>query len=119
MLAIADAIGHIPLPPYIKREDTAADKERYQTVFAKQPGSVAAPTAALHFTDDLLNQFSDTGIDRSFVDLSVGLRTKPVSENDISAHVMHAERCLARRHRCRHQGNESCWRPWSLLPVQR
>jgi S-adenosylmethionine:tRNA ribosyltransferase-isomerase len=70
-----EVIGHVPLPPYIKRPDTSEDRERYQTVFAKQNGSVAAPTAGLHFTPEILGQCSDHGAEIVYVTLHVGLGT--------------------------------------------
>lgn len=94
-MSIADAIeryGHIPLPPYMERADEAADAERYQTVFAKESGSVAAPTAGLHFTDDLLASLSAKGVARAEVLLHVGAGTfKPVEVDDPAEHVMHEE----------------------------
>ena len=85
--------GDIPLPPYIQRKPTAADVERYQTVFAKTPGAVAAPTAGLHFDTALLDALARNGIDSSFITLHVGAGTfQPVRVDDISQHVMHAER---------------------------
>jgi S-adenosylmethionine:tRNA ribosyltransferase-isomerase len=84
--------GHIPLPPYIKRDDQTADKERYQTVYAKNPGAVAAPTAGLHFDDTLLNALKDKGVDTAFVTLHVGAGTfQPVRAENIHEHQMHAE----------------------------
>ena len=85
--------GDIPLPPYINRKPTAIDAERYQTVFAKAPGAVAAPTAGLHFDPTLLDALAGNGIDSSFITLHVGAGTfQPVRVDDISQHVMHAER---------------------------
>ncbi|HUF29848.1 MAG TPA: tRNA preQ1(34) S-adenosylmethionine ribosyltransferase-isomerase QueA [Gemmatimonadaceae bacterium] len=84
--------GHIPLPPYIDRVDEASDATRYQTVFAREEGSVAAPTAGLHFTDALLAAIRDRGVDRVDVLLHVGAGTfKPVETDDPAAHVMHEE----------------------------
>ncbi len=86
------ANGHIPLPPYIKREDTADDATRYQTVFAKEEGSVAAPTAGLHFTDALLNAIRARGVHIAYVTLHVGAGTfQPVKVDDTDEHVMHRE----------------------------
>lgn len=85
--------GHIPLPPYIARGDDARDVERYQTVYAREAGSVAAPTAGLHFTPDLLQRLDDAGVRRAEVVLHVGAGTfKPVEVEDPTAHVMHEER---------------------------
>ncbi len=84
--------GHIPLPPYIKREDTDEDSERYQNVYAKETGSAACPTAGLHFTEEMLNRLSEKGIERDFVTLHVGLGTfLPVREENIEEHKMHEE----------------------------
>jgi len=84
--------GHIPLPPYIKRKDAPADAERYQTVYAKQTGSAAAPTAGLHFTRGLMDAISTAGIESAFVTLHVGLGTfLPVRSEDVEDHVMHEE----------------------------
>ncbi len=85
--------GHIPLPPYIKRKDDLLDRDRYQTLFAKKEGSVAAPTAGLHFTKHLLGELKKRGVRQSQVLLHVGLGTfLPVSSEDIEGHVMHPER---------------------------
>ncbi|WP_088922070.1 tRNA preQ1(34) S-adenosylmethionine ribosyltransferase-isomerase QueA [Granulosicoccus antarcticus] len=88
-----EAQGEIPLPPYIERAPDAADDERYQTVFAKSPGAVAAPTAGLHFDEDLLQALSAAGITHSFITLHVGAGTfQPVRVENPAEHVMHAER---------------------------
>jgi S-adenosylmethionine:tRNA ribosyltransferase-isomerase len=91
-----DALGQIPLPPYITREDFSHESEdriRYQTVFAQPPGSVAAPTAGLHFTQELLNEIRACGVEVCFVTLHVGLGTfAPVKSENISEHKMHEER---------------------------
>ncbi len=85
--------GHVPLPPYITHADEADDAARYQTVFAKHPGAVAAPTAALHFDQTLLDQLSAQGIQRASVTLHVGAGTfQPVKADSITDHVMHFER---------------------------
>ena len=87
-----DQNGHIPLPPYIKREDAPQDADRYQTVYAAAAGSVAAPTAGLHFTDELLGRFAAAGIETAFITLHVGLGTfLPVRSENIEEHVMHEE----------------------------
>jgi S-adenosylmethionine:tRNA ribosyltransferase-isomerase len=84
--------GHMPLPPYIDREDEGFDRERYQTVYATTPGSVAAPTAGLHFTEELLSRLSDRGVARHAVVLDVGVGTfRPVEADDPAEHVMHFE----------------------------
>jgi S-adenosylmethionine:tRNA ribosyltransferase-isomerase len=94
-LPVADAIeryGHVPLPPYIARADEPEDAERYQTVYARERGSVAAPTAGLHFTDDLLERLAERGVRRADVVLHVGAGTfKPVEVDEPSAHTMHEE----------------------------
>ncbi|MGZ3501691.1 MAG: tRNA preQ1(34) S-adenosylmethionine ribosyltransferase-isomerase QueA [Gemmatimonadaceae bacterium] len=85
--------GHIPLPPYIERGDTAADVDRYQTVYAREAGSVAAPTAGLHFTPELLREIDAHGVRRAEVVLHVGAGTfKPVEADDPVNHLMHEER---------------------------
>jgi S-adenosylmethionine:tRNA ribosyltransferase-isomerase len=87
-----DAIGHIPLPPYIHRPDTAADRSRYQTVFAAHRGSVAAPTAGLHFDAPLLEALDRAGVERVAITLHVGYGTfKPVRVEDVEAHVVDPE----------------------------
>ena len=87
-----DAIGHIPLPPYIHRSDTAADRERYQTVFARQRGSVAAPTAGLHFDNALLAALDRAGVERVSVTLHVGYGTfKPVRAELVEEHIVDPE----------------------------
>ena len=84
--------GHIPLPPYIERADTQADAQRYQTVYARESGSVAAPTAGLHFTPELLRALDERGVRRVELVLHVGAGTfKPVEVEDPSQHVMHEE----------------------------
>lgn len=84
--------GHIPLPPYIERPDEEKDKQLYQTVFAKKEGSVASPTAGLHFTEELLKKVKDKGVNITYITLHVGLGTfKPVKEEDITKHKMHEE----------------------------
>lgn len=84
--------GHVPLPPYITRADAAADDERYQTVYARQSGSVAAPTAGLHFTQPLLDTLDRRGVERVEILLHVGAGTfKPVETDDPAEHVMHEE----------------------------
>ncbi|WP_319470941.1 tRNA preQ1(34) S-adenosylmethionine ribosyltransferase-isomerase QueA [uncultured Trichococcus sp.] len=89
-LEILESLGEMPLPPYIK--ETLADQERYQTVYAKEVGSAAAPTAGLHFTADLLEQLADKGVKIVYLTLHVGLGTfRPVSVDDIASHEMHSE----------------------------
>ncbi len=87
-----ERLGHMPLPPYIDRPDTSADRERYQTVYAKQPGAVAAPTAGLHFTPQTLEALMKRGIPMCEITLQVGLGTfQPIHEDDIEKHQMHKE----------------------------
>jgi S-adenosylmethionine:tRNA ribosyltransferase-isomerase len=87
-----DAIGHVPLPPYIKRPDAGADRERYQTVYASARGSVAAPTAGLHFTPELLEALSRRAIERVEITLHVGYGTfKPVRTEQVDEHVVDPE----------------------------
>ena len=90
--ALMEQHGHVPLPPYIEHGDTAADVERYQTVFASNPGAVAAPTAALHFDEALLAQLAARGVERASVTLHVGAGTfQPVKTDNIAEHTMHSE----------------------------
>lgn len=87
---ILDKLGNMPLPPYIKEE--LAEPEEYQTVYSKNPGSVAAPTAGLHFTKELLKQIEEKGIKLAYLTLNVGLGTfRPVSVDDVNDHKMHSE----------------------------
>lgn len=88
-----ETLGHMPLPPYIEREDTSDDRERYQTIYARHPGAVAAPTAGLHFDRELLGLLESRGIERAEVTLHVGAGTfQPVRCDNIEDHRMHAER---------------------------
>lgn len=90
--AILEKVGHIPLPPYIRRADMPSDRERYQTVFARHAGAVAAPTAGLHFTEDVLEKLKVLGVDVAPLTLHVGLGTfLPVRSDDIREHRMHGE----------------------------
>lgn len=92
ILSILDDVGHIPLPPYIERADQDEDRERYQTVYSREPGAVAAPTAGLHFDEQQLEDLRAYGVDMAFVTLHVGAGTfQPVREDDILKHHMHAE----------------------------
>jgi S-adenosylmethionine:tRNA ribosyltransferase-isomerase len=87
-----EAIGHMPLPPYIHRDDAPADRRSYQTVYAEQEGAIAAPTAGLHFTRDLLDRLTRKGVMVAYLTLHVGYGTfVPVRVNDIREHRMHAE----------------------------
>lgn len=89
---ILEKAGKTPLPPYLNRDAEELDKETYQTIFAKQDGSVAAPTAGLHFTENLLDALDEKGIDRQFITLHVGAGTfKPVSSEKVADHDMHYE----------------------------
>jgi len=89
---IMQRIGHMPLPPYIQREDDEHDAERYQTVYAMEPGAVAAPTAGLHFDEQLLAKIEDKGVSSAFVTLHVGAGTfQPVRSENIEDHQMHHE----------------------------
>jgi len=89
---LMESHGHMPLPPYIERDDGADDEERYQTVFAKEMGAVAAPTAGLHFDDAMLNTLSEMGVDQAEVTLHVGAGTfQPVKTENLDEHIMHSE----------------------------
>jgi S-adenosylmethionine:tRNA ribosyltransferase-isomerase len=92
-LEVLDRVGRVPLPPYIRHGEMApADRERYQTVFARRPGAVAAPTAGLHFTDELLRRLEAAGVGACFITLHVGLDTfRPVSAERLADHAMHRE----------------------------
>ncbi len=88
-----EAVGHMPLPPYVRRADDDADRERYQTVFAREAGAVAAPTAGLHFSTALLSALDAAGHTRAFVTLHVGPGTfAPLAVDDLAEHPMHTER---------------------------
>ena len=109
--ALMAAHGHVPLPPYIEHGDSAEDEQRYQTVFARHPGAVAAPTAALHFDEPLLAQLAEHGIERASVTLHVGAGTfQPVKTENLAEHKMHREwyqvplETLAALERCRQRG---------------
>lgn len=92
LLEQLNTYGHMPLPPYIDRADDAEDQQRYQTVYAKRDGAVAAPTAGLHFTEDFLAACKAKGVEQAFVTLHVGAGTfQPVRADDIRDHEMHAE----------------------------
>ena len=91
-LEILEKLGHMPLPPYIKEQ--LNDPERYQTVYSKEPGSAAAPTAGLHFTNEMLDKIRAMGVEVAFVTLHVGLGTfRPVKVENIEEHEMHSEYC--------------------------
>ncbi|RUO75220.1 tRNA preQ1(34) S-adenosylmethionine ribosyltransferase-isomerase QueA [Idiomarina seosinensis] len=92
VLELLESYGHMPLPPYIDRPDEDSDKERYQTVYNKEPGAVAAPTAGLHFDEQILQQLQDKGVNFAYVTLHVGAGTfQPVRVDSIEEHVMHSE----------------------------
>ena len=92
-LEVLDRLGKMPLPPYIKEE--LQDSERYQTVYSREPGSAAAPTAGLHFTKELLGEIAAKGVRVCYLTLHVGLGTfRPVKEDDIEEHEMHSEFCI-------------------------
>lgn len=93
VLELLDHVGHIPLPPYIDRQDESSDRERYQTLFARNPGAVAAPTAGLHFDEALIEAIRTRGTRIETLTLHVGAGTfQPVRVEDLSEHRMHAER---------------------------
>ena len=93
LLDTLERMGHMPLPPYIDRPDEKADRERYQTVYARRPGAVAAPTAGLHFDEAMLEQLREAGVEQGFVTLHVGAGTfQPVRTEQVEEHRMHAER---------------------------
>lgn len=92
VLTVLDEIGHMPLPPYIDRPDEDSDRERYQTVYNEKPGAVAAPTAGLHFDNEMMAKLKAKGVNFAFVTLHVGAGTfQPVKVDEIADHIMHAE----------------------------
>jgi S-adenosylmethionine:tRNA ribosyltransferase-isomerase len=92
LAAAIDAIGHVPLPPYIKRGDRPEDRDRYQTIFARARGSIAAPTAGLHFTPEILAALDERGVERTTITLHVGYGTfQPIRVDDVDQHRMEAE----------------------------
>lgn len=93
LFAAIEKIGHVPLPPYISRSDAASDRERYQTIYARERGSVAAPTAGLHFTPEILAEIRERGIETTEITLHVGLGTfQPVRVDRVEEHRLHSER---------------------------
>ncbi len=106
LISVLDRVGRMPLPPYIRREKGAderdeSDRSRYQTVYAHTPGSIAAPTAGLHFTPAVFAQLDANGIERAFVTLHVGLGTfKPIETTRLEDHVMHSERYALSEQAC-------------------
>lgn len=94
VFSVLENHGHMPLPPYIDREAELQDRDRYQTVYARERGAVAAPTAGLHFTDELIEMLREQGVQTAFLTLHVGAGTfQPVRVNDINQHIMHSEYC--------------------------
>lgn len=92
LLSLLETRGHIPLPPYMARDDETFDRDRYQTVYASQPGAVAAPTAGLHFDESLLKALNDKGVLQAYVTLHVGAGTfQPVRVENVHEHKMHSE----------------------------
>ena len=113
-LDIVQALGEIPLPPYLKRETEEKDKQTYQTVYARQNGAVAAPTAGLHFTDTVFKALADKGIRRSFLTLHVGAGTfQPIKASSVTQHKMHAEQVVYSRQLV----NELLKNTESIVPV--
>ncbi|MEP1445702.1 MAG: tRNA preQ1(34) S-adenosylmethionine ribosyltransferase-isomerase QueA [Paraglaciecola sp.] len=99
VLSLLEQFGHMPLPPYIDRPDEDSDKERYQTVYNRVPGAVAAPTAGLHFDDEILQKLKDKGVQSAFVTLHVGAGTfQPVRVDNILEHQMHSEYAEVSQH---------------------
>lgn len=135
---VIDRIGHMPLPPYIRREDEELDRERYQTVFGQRKGAVAAPTAGLHFDEEMLEALADKGVEQGFVTLHVGAGTfQPVRTEHIEDHRIHREylevdeRLCEQVRQCRDRGGrviavgttavrclETAAREGQLLPFQ-
>ena len=92
VIDVLERLGHMPLPPYIERSDEAADRERYQTVYAREKGAVAAPTAGLHFDEAMLDKIDALGVNRAMLTLHVGAGTfQPMRVDNIDEHVMHSE----------------------------
>lgn len=113
VLAMLERLGHMPLPPYIDRPDSAADRERYQTVYNQKPGAVAAPTAGLHFDEPLMAALKAKGVEFAFVTLHVGAGTfQPVRVDNVLEHQMHAEyievpdEVVAAVNACKARGNK-------------
>ncbi|MEN8205613.1 MAG: tRNA preQ1(34) S-adenosylmethionine ribosyltransferase-isomerase QueA [Pseudomonadota bacterium] len=102
VLNLLEAHGHVPLPPYINRDDEPLDHARYQTIYARTPGAVAAPTAGLHFDDNIMQQLQARGVDRAFVTLHVGAGTfQPLRVEKLEDHVMHHESYELNAETCR------------------
>lgn len=97
-VSIIEACGEVPLPPYLNRKAVQEDKPRYQTVYSKKEGAVAAPTAGLHFTDEILSQLTDNGIKTDYLTLHVGAGTfQPIKEEVVSDHPMHSEQLVIQK----------------------
>ena len=106
---VLDAIGELPIPPYLNRQTEQSDLNNYQTVYSKIEGSVAAPTAGLHFTDDVLRRLDEAGIVREEITLHVGAGTfKPVKSEEIEGHTMHAEWIAVSRQNIEHLLGHDC-----------
>jgi S-adenosylmethionine:tRNA ribosyltransferase-isomerase len=102
VLEVLEQYGHVPLPPYIRREDDAQDRDRYQTVFAREPGAVAAPTAGLHFDQGQLNRLRSIGVELGYLTLHVGAGTfQPVRDEQLERGELHAERLRVDATLCR------------------
>ena len=108
-----ERLGHVPLPPYIDRADETSDRERYQTVFAKRPGAIAAPTAGLHFSTEILEKIRARGVEICELTLHVGLGTfQPIHGETLESHVMHAESYeIPAETADRIQAARDAWRP--------
>ncbi|QDH80756.1 S-adenosylmethionine:tRNA ribosyltransferase-isomerase [Echinicola soli] len=101
--AVVEAVGEVPLPPYLNRKATNEDKPRYQTVYSLKEGAVAAPTAGLHFTDETLRKLTDAGIKTDYLTLHVGAGTfQPIKEEIVTHHPMHSEQVVVTRENIRH-----------------
>lgn len=99
--AALERTGHVPLPPYLRRADEPEDRERYQTVYARVPGAIAAPTAGLHLSHELLSRLAERGVARAAITLHVGLGTfQPVTAPDLDEHPMHAEPVVVTEETC-------------------
>ncbi|UCS92823.1 S-adenosylmethionine:tRNA ribosyltransferase-isomerase [Echinicola marina] len=108
--SIVEASGEVPLPPYLNRKATSEDKPRYQTVYSQKEGAVAAPTAGLHFTDDILNQLSENGTKKEYLTLHVGAGTfQPIKDENVTDHPMHNEQVVVKKENIKnlldHDGN--------------
>src|SRR5690554_3081267 len=109
-VSLVEAGGEVPLPPYLNRKAVEEDKPRYQTVYSRKEGAVAAPTAGLHFTEKILNQISQKGIETDYLTLHVGAGTfQPIKDEDVVQHPMHSEQVVIHqdnlKHLLSHRGN--------------